>query len=68
MKTIERYRPSMNEEVLHSWARDAQEIIDHRDKLYFLLQELAPSLSINYSLSPEGRSYITKIKTALNNS
>ena len=30
---LEKYRPSMTTEVLHSWAKDAQEKIDELNKL-----------------------------------
>lgn len=60
---LEKYRKTMTEDVLHSWAGDAQNKID---SLSTVLSELKDTLEPAYKASPEGRQYLKKIEDALN--
>lgn len=59
---LEKYRPTMTDDVAHSWAQDAQIKID---KLTVVLEELNTCISPVYSMSPEGREYLEKVRNAL---
>jgi hypothetical protein len=54
---LEKYRESMTEDVLHSWAKDAQ--------VMYCAAELADCLDKAYSASPEGREYMKKLRAAI---
>lgn len=60
---LEKYRPSMTDEDLRSWAEDAQNKID---KLTNILDELNFTLGASYSTSVEGIAFLVKISDALN--
>ena len=59
---LEKYRPSMTEDVLHSWAKDADTKIR---ELKYCAAELADCLDKTYSASPEGREYMAKLRKAI---
>jgi hypothetical protein len=52
---LESYRPTMAEDVLHSWAEEAQNKLE---ALEALITELTGCLEGTYSGSPEGRAYL----------
>jgi tetrahydromethanopterin S-methyltransferase subunit B len=60
--TLEKYRETMNEEVLHSWAKDAQEKID---ELTTIMIELHNALSPTYNTISEGNTYLAKMEQAI---
>lgn len=59
---LENYRPSMNEDVLKIWAKDAQVKVK---TLFALVAELKTTLQAAYEASPEGRAYLDKMNSAL---
>lgn len=59
---LEKYRKSMSNEVLHSWAHDAQKKIE---LLSELLEESIANREETLNLSQEGRDYLVKIRKAL---
>lgn len=59
---LENYRPSMNEDVLKIWAKDAQVKVK---TLFALVAELKATLQAAYEASPEGRAYLDKMNSAL---
>ncbi len=60
---LENYRPTMTEDVLHSWAEDAQAKILMQ---HTILYELRKTLEKSYSTSPEGRAYLAKMDKVIN--
>ena len=59
---LERYRRTMNVDVLHSWAKNAQRKLDNQEAV---LKELRKALELAYSMSPEGKSYLERIDSTL---
>gem|GEM_PF-5941290 len=60
--SLEKYRETMAEDVLHSWASDAQNKIT---ELTVVVSELRDAFCSAYSASPEGRDYLSKIDEVL---
>jgi len=52
---LEDYRPTMTEDVLHSWAEEAQGKLEAMERV---ITTLTSSLETTYSGSPEGRAYL----------
>ena len=55
---LEKYRPSMDSDVLHSWAKDAQEKLDQQAKV---IEELRTHLALAYPNSYESIAYLNKL-------
>ena len=60
--SLEKYRPTMTEDVLHSWASDAQNKIT---ELMIVMNEMRDAVADNYQVSPEGRDQLVKIDKVL---
>ena len=60
--SLEKYRPTMTEDVLHSWASEAQAKIT---ELMIVVNQMRDSVADKYQASPEGRDYLEKIDKAL---
>ncbi len=60
---LEKYRPTMTDDIVHSWASEAQSRLDALEEV---VSELTKELEATYSLSPEGREYLKKMNEALN--
>ena len=62
VERLEKYRATMNYDVLKSWALDAQEKLN---ALANVLEDLIKSSTATYSASPEGRDYLLKAQGVL---
>ena len=59
MGTLEKYRPSMTEDVLHSWAKEAQMKLD---LLCFFVEGVIATTVPLIAETPEGKVHITKMR------
>ena len=60
---LEKYRPSMTEDVLHSWAEDAQKKIDN---LSLFVEGVISATVPIIAETPEGRDHIARMTKLLN--
>lgn len=60
---LEKYRRSMNDDVLHSWAKDAQKKLD---LVSVALSTLLDTVEPTYKRSEEGRDFLENARKDLN--
>ena len=60
---LEKYRQTMNDDILHSWAKDAQKKLD---LVSSALSTLLDTLEPTYKQSQEGRDFLENARKDLN--